>query len=279
MIDSADESIRLPMTAPDQKQSRASATAMSDDNSSLPRFDLATGDVHVWWVDLLAQLGGADQLEEALSPDELDRAQCFRFAVDRRRFVARREMRRHLIGRYLNLEPSAIQFTTGNCDKPAIAGQTERGGLRFSCSHSGDLALIAFARGREIGVDLERRRPLPDALQLAHTFFSPVERAALASVPAAQQEAAFFDCWTRKEAFIKALGLGLSFPLNRFTVSLAPDKPAALLRVEDDPSATGRWAMRSLAAAPGYSAALVADGKITLVSSWNFRPPDSMREG
>lgn len=268
------------MTAPTQSQLRVPATAassgliniasmvranevppaLSGGNSSLSGYDLAAGDTHVWRVDLLALLGGTEQLEETLSIEELNRAQRFHFAADRRHFVLRRAARRYLIGRYLNLEPSAIRFLTGNCGKPGIAGQEQHGGLRFSCSHSGDLALITFARGREIGVDLEQRRPLPEALQLAHSLFAPAEISELAKLPATRQQNAFFDCWTRKEAFVKALGLGLSFPLDRFTVSLGQNRPAALLKVEDDPNAVTRWRMQALDVGPNYSATLVHDG-------------------
>ncbi len=278
------------MTTPPQSPSRVPATAASGDtidaacmvrgnkalsaliggNSRLSRFDLAAGAAHVWRVDLLVQFG-VDELKETLSMDELHRAQCFHFAADRRRFVVRSAVRRYLIGRYLSLEPSAIRFATGNCGKPGIAGQEEHGGLRFSCSHSGDMALIAFVRGREIGVDLEQRRPLPEALQLAHTFFSPLERSALASLPAAQQETAFFDCWTRKEAFVKGLGLGLSFPLNRFTVSVGPDCPAALLQVEDDQSAVTRWWMQNLDEGPNYSATLVHEGSEARIQCFEWK--------
>ncbi len=118
------------------------------------------------------------------------------------------------------------------------------------------MALIAIGRGGELGVDLELHRALPDFQDLARTFFSPVEFSALAEIPAASQVPAFFDCWTRKEAFVKALGLGLSFPLNRFTVSLGPDQPASLL-VEGNPSAVARWRMQSLDVGPNYSATLV----------------------
>jgi 4'-phosphopantetheinyl transferase len=135
-------------------------------------------------------------------------------------------------------------------------------------SRSSGLALYALAVGREVGVDLERVTAADE--QVAEAMFAPGEVAALRGLPPSIRSDAFFACWTRKEAFIKARGEGLSFPLNGFEVSLAPDRPAALLAVHDDPAAAGRWSIHSLPAPDGYAAALVVEGCGGRLSCWTW---------
>ena len=222
---------------------------------------LGQAEIQVWRINLAQETAGEDRLKACLSAEERERAGRFHFAHDRRRFVIRRAVLRHLLAAHLGVSRDAVRLFPGPYAKPAILGQDGPAGLRFSCSHSADLGLVAIARGRELGVDLEQHRPLADAGDLINTIFSPCEIAELKGVPPALKARSFFDCWTRKEAFVKAIGLGLSFPLHRLAVSLAPDQPAALLRVEDDPGAVDRWKMLSLDIPPDYSAALVFEGK------------------
>jgi 4'-phosphopantetheinyl transferase len=224
-----------------------------------PGFDLAGDAVHVWRVDLLALAQVADQPWTCLAADELAQAGRFHFALDRQRFLMRRAARRQVLSRYLKVDPSHLQFSTGPQGKPGLIGPEFSPGLRFNCSHSADLALIAVSRGIELGVDVEQHRPLADALELAGHCFSPPELAALANLPASLRAGGFFDCWTRKEAFVKALARGLSFPFHQFTVDFRPDHPARLLAVGNDPGAPARWIMRSLEVHPEYSAALVIE--------------------
>jgi len=232
---------------------------------------LGQDEIQVWRINLAQDIAGEDWLNHCLSAEEREQAGRFHFAHDRRRFVVRRAILRHLLAARLGVSPDAVRFLPGPYGKPIIPGQDGSAGLRFSCSHSADLGLIAIARGRELGVDLEQHRSLADAGDLARAFFSPLEIAELMSVPHALKTRSFFDGWARKEAFIKAIGLGLSFPLHRFAVSLAPDQPAALLRVEDDPGAVDRWTMLSLDITPDYSAALVFESKgaNVLCLEWN----------
>lgn len=221
------------------------------------------GEIHLWRIPLAGPPDEESRLKKLLSPEELAQAGRFRFARDQRRFVIRRAGLRQLLAACLATSPLAVQFKFGSHGKPALSGQADGGDLRFSCSHSGDWALVALARGIELGVDLEQRRPMSDAAGVAEKFFAEAEIRELACLPPALQTAGFFNCWTRKEAFIKALGLGLSYPLHRFVVSLSPEKPAALLAVVDDPDALKKWSMVSLEVVPDYSAALVFEGKTT----------------
>lgn len=235
---------------------------------------LGQAEIQVWRINLAQDTAGEDRLKACLSAEERERTGRFHFAHDRRRFVIRRAALRHLLAAHLSVSPDAVRFLPGSHGKPGLLGQAGPAGLRFSCSHSADLGLVAMARGRELGVDLEQHRPLADAGDLTNAFFSPCEIAELKGVPPELKARSFFDCWSRKEAFVKAIGLGLSFPLHRFAVSLAPDQPAALLRVEDDPGAVNRWKMLSLDITADYSAALVFEGRDANLKcfEWNSHP-------
>jgi 4'-phosphopantetheinyl transferase len=222
---------------------------------------LGQSEIHVWRINLVQDVEMEDWLKGCLSAEESERSARFHFVQDQRRFVVRRAVLRHLLAGYMNVNPKIVRLLPAPHGKPVVHGQDGSTGLRFSCSHSANLGLVAIARGRELGVDLERHRPLADAEELTNAFFSPFEIAELAGMSQALKKKSFFDCWTRKEAFVKAIGMGLSFPLNRFAVSLAPDRPAALLSVEGYPNAVDRWTMLSLNVDADYSAALVFEGK------------------
>jgi 4'-phosphopantetheinyl transferase len=231
---------------------------------------LGQNEIQVWRIPLARSAAEVSQLQTCLSAAELAQAARFHFAADQRRFVVRRAVLRQLLAATCHTSPDAVQLGLGTQGKPFIAQSGRTGDLRFSCSHSADWALVALARGIELGVDLEQQRNLPDAAELARRFFSNDEVCALEQLPPALKTAGFFNCWTRKEAFVKALGLGLSCPLNRFTVSLAPDRPAALLAVADDPAAVQQWSMVALDAGPDFSAALVFEGNQSAVKCFQF---------
>jgi 4'-phosphopantetheinyl transferase len=202
---------------------------------------------------------GLEGLKKLLSIDEQDRAGRFHFERDRHRFSAARGALRAILGRYLGIEPRAITFDYGPQGKPSLAMATPW--LRFNVSHSKGLALIAISYGRELGVDVEFVRSLARGPRISERFFSPREAEAIRSVPEHLQERAFFACWTRKEAYIKARGGGLSIPLDGVEVSVDPREPPALLGVRDDPDGPLSWGMKELLPADGYIAALVAQGK------------------
>jgi 4'-phosphopantetheinyl transferase len=194
-----------------------------------------------------------------LSPDERRRAAAFHFERDRRRFAAARGILRELLGRYLGVDSSALVFVYGSHGKPALASPWE--GLRFNVSHSGGLALFAFATGQDVGVDIEQERPLPEMDSIAERHFSPLENAALQLLAEPERRRAFFRCWTRKEAFIKAIGDGLSHALDSFDVTVAASEPARLLRVAGEPDASRRFRLEGLEPAHGFAAALAALGR------------------
>jgi 4'-phosphopantetheinyl transferase len=192
-----------------------------------------------------------ERLAVLLSPDEHRRAARFRFDRDHRRFVVARGHLRLLLGRYLACEPSEIVFRYGAHGKPELPG------LQFNLSHAGEVALYAFAQTRTVGIDVEVVRALDDADRLVDRFFSAHEVSAYRALSAETRRRAFTACWTRKEAFIKALGEGLTHPLDAFDVTVHPDEPPTLLDVRGgDPA---RWDMRALPVGDEYAATLVAD--------------------
>jgi 4'-phosphopantetheinyl transferase len=173
---------------------------------------------------------------------------------------------RAILGRYLGSDPRRLRFHSNHYGKPSLAEPA--GWLRFNLSHSGGLALVAVTLDHELGVDVEQVRADLAGLSIAEQFFSPAEVATLRALPEPDRLQAFFNCWTRKEAFVKARGEGLSFPLKRFDVSLAPGEPAALLATHDDPAEAGRWTLHALSPGPGYVAAVAVYGPIMRVECW-----------
>ena len=208
-----------------------------------------------------------------LAADEQARAGRFYFQKDREHFIVARGVLRAILGRYLNREPAGLPFCYGSHGKPALAGQSERGAIRFNVSHSHGVALYAVTREREVGIDLERIRFDLEVVEIAERFFSRREAAMLRTLPMAAQRQAFFRCWTRKEAYIKARGEGLSLPLDQFDVSLAPGEPAAVLGTQGDPSEASRWSLEELSPAPGYAAALAAEGHGWRLACWQWPDP------
>ena len=231
---------------------------------------LGRDDVHVWRTGLDQPAAAVALLAESLSGDERDRAARFHFERDRRRFTVARGELRALLGAYLAVPAATIAFDYGSHGKPRLAGALAAGDLRFNVSHSAGVALYAVARGREVGVDVEGHREDFATAEIAERFFSPAERAALAALPPERRCDAFFACWSRKEAYIKARGLGLSLPLDAFDVSLTPGAPAALLATRDDPAERDRWTLRALDPGPGLAGAIAAAGRHWTLSCWRW---------
>jgi 4'-phosphopantetheinyl transferase len=229
---------------------------------------LHNDEVHLWLAALDLSAAEVQALESTLAADEAARAARYRFAQDRRHYVAARGQLRTLLGRYLDIAPDAVRFRYSRYGKPALAHGDET--LRFNLSHSGGMALYALTRERDLGVDLERVRPDRASMTIAERFFSPREAAILRSLPLHEQAEAFFRCWTRKEAYIKAHGAGFSLPLDRFDVTLAADEPAALVRMDDNPREVERWSLRDVSPLPGYSAALAIEGHGWRLQCWHW---------
>lgn len=215
-------------------------------------------EVYVWYASLNTFGDRVCNLTHLLSDDERLRAERFYFARDARRFVMGRALLRVILSGYLRTPPDSLTFRYEPSGKPALAGRWQ-GVLDFNLSHSHENALYAVTRGRRVGVDLEYIRPLPDAEDIALRCFSEREHAEIAATPSTEKLRTFFEFWTRKEAYIKAIGEGLSFPLDRFDVCLAVGEEERLLSLPGERSREPRWTLRPLAPDPAYSAALVVE--------------------
>jgi 4'-phosphopantetheinyl transferase len=234
---------------------------------------LGREEVHVWRADLDRTPEQVQSFLQTLATDERARAERFYFERDREHFIVARGVLRDILGRYSNREPASLSFHYGAHGKPALAGEAEGDTIRFNVSHSGGVALYAVTRGREVGVDLERMRFGVAVAEIAERFFSRREVAVLMSLPDEARHQAFFRCWTRKEAYIKARGEGLSLPLDQFDVSLAPGEPPELLRTQRDPSEASRWSIRELTPAPNYVAALAVEAHGLSLACWQWPDP------
>ena len=221
---------------------------------------LETGTVHVWRISLDQPDDSLDRFRQTLDPDELNRASRFHFEKHRRHFIVARGFLRSVVARYLETQPEALQFSYGAYGKPELASEHV---LRFNLSHSHEVALLAVALDAELGVDVEQIRADFASEEIARRFFSRAEVEVFNALPQEEQVAAFFRCWTRKEAYIKAIGKGLSQALDAFDVTLAPDVQPELLRVEGDDAS--RWLLRNVDVGEGYAGALAVERPVAEV--------------
>jgi 4'-phosphopantetheinyl transferase len=215
--------------------------------------DLPGDEVHVWHWEPVSSSAQVSGLWEILPEDERRRAQRFLSTGHRDEFVVNRATLRILLAGYMADAPERIAFEYSTRGKPSVRNA---GGLRFNLSHTAGRAAIALAREREVGIDVERIRSQYDAQKIAQRFFSEQEQKLLQELSGQKLADAFFRCWTRKEAYIKARGEGLSCPLYQFDVSLAEDQPASLMSTRPDPEEAKRWLLYDLPLAAGYAAAL-----------------------
>jgi|ERR1700685_27019 4'-phosphopantetheinyl transferase len=219
---------------------------------------LPVEEVHVWYRPLIQDVPDLGSYYDFLSTDERERASRYHFDRHRNEFILTRASLRILLAAYLEKSPERFAFSYSAQGKPYLANELTD--LRFNVSHTVSLteglAALAFARNRELGVDVEKIRPDCDAKKLAERFFSASERDYITNLSGPALDEAFFRCWTRKEAFIKAKGGGLSLPLDQFDVSIADSQPAALLATRPDPEEAHRWQLHNLPVKAGYAAAL-----------------------
>jgi 4'-phosphopantetheinyl transferase len=207
-----------------------------------------------------------------LSDAERAQADRFHFDSDRQRYILAHGVLRTILGNYLQTSPEDLRFDLNDFGKPSLAGGTAARHVQFNLSHSGDLVLVAVALDRAIGVDVELIRPELTGEDVARHYFSSREVADLRAVPAELRPYAFFTCWTRKEAYIKATGMGLSLPLDEFSVSLRPGEPARLIWAAGDAGAPQRWSLTALDPGDGYVGALAVDGAVETVEQVRWGP-------
>jgi 4'-phosphopantetheinyl transferase len=222
-------------------------------------------EVHVWRANLDQAPVNLDPLWELLQPDEHDRAARFRFPRDKRRFVARRGVLRQILSAYTGEKPGALRLVYGKFGKPALAPTSAAAGVGFNLSHSAGLVLYAVASKREVGIDTERIVPEAVTQPLIERLMSTSEISVFQSLPQSAQSKAFFDCWTRKEAYLKGLGVGLQVEPASFAVSLRPGEPAALLEGTDHD-----WSLQALALNEEYSATVAVKGRDWSVNLFEY---------
>ena len=231
---------------------------------------LLVNEVHVWRACLSQPHAYIHQLRDVLAADEQVRAARYSSVRMRAHFIIVRGLLRTIIGRYRGLDPQQLRFQYGVHGKPALAVEDGGDMVRFNVSHAHELVLIAVTRDHEVGIDIEfvhRRRA---ERQIAERFFSAQEVAVLRALPEHMQHEAFYHCWTRKEAHVKARGIGLALPLNRFTVSVSPEEPAILIDTLDDPSGMASWTLEMIAPGCGYVAAIAVEGTIARLRQWQW---------
>jgi 4'-phosphopantetheinyl transferase len=225
---------------------------------------LQCDEVHLWRAFLDADLR-LPPVETDLSSDELNRAARLAFPRDRYRLTARRQILRDILGKYLRRAASQVSFIYESEGKPEVSLTASDPPIRFNVSHSHGLAMYAIALHREIGLDIEAIRPDVPFRELASQFFTCTEMSEFQSIPDDKQSEAFFRWWSRKEAYVKAVGRGLSLPLNSFDVSVSPEAPAYLHSRD-----SGRWTIRDFQPEDGYAGAVVVEGKEFTLQLWNY---------
>ncbi|MBE9572639.1 MAG: 4'-phosphopantetheinyl transferase superfamily protein [Proteobacteria bacterium] len=214
---------------------------------------LCEKEIHLWRT----YLNKKDYSREMriLSESERTKAEHFYFEKDRRSFIITHAMLRKILGGYLKTDPRNVEFIYGIYGKPSVV--VDHNKISFNMSGSFEVSVFAFACGRQVGVDVEYIRPMDDVQSIVSNFFSPGEKSAFEAVEENQRLKAFFNCWTRKEAYLKALGKGLRQPLDSFEVSLGPGTAPRLIWVRDNAQEVFKWSIRSFIPEPGYVGALV----------------------
>jgi 4'-phosphopantetheinyl transferase len=225
-------------------------------------------ELYLTLIDLRQAAAAEVALRCFLSRDEVERAGRFQFDAGRSQFVLTRGWLRVVLSRALGAAPEQLLFSYGARGKPALAGEYRDAALSFNVSHSGHFALIGLATGRPVGVDIEQLRATPDFESIATEYFSSTERRAIFGFPEIDRLRAFFRCWTRKEAFMKATGAGMEIALDGFSVSLEDDGESRISASDVPGHDVVEWAVSGLSLVPDCEAAVCAAGAGARVSAW-----------
>jgi 4'-phosphopantetheinyl transferase len=232
--------------------------------------ELTDDEIHIWFAVLDQPESEISCFIQTLSEDELIRARRFHFQKDRDWFIARHGILRIILGCYLGVKASELQFYHGKAGKPAISETFGKGTIHFNISHSDRVALFAFARSHEIGVDIERIRDIPELELIVEQFFSEREKSIYHALPQEKKRESFFNSWARKEAFIKAIGEGLSWPLDKVDVTPVPIEGHSLLAIEGDPRGVPDWSIQTLMLASEHAGAFAINRKNFTLRSFEW---------
>lgn len=228
----------------------------------------AVGEVHIWRIALDGTIASVVGLRSTLSPEERERAERFHLPELQKNWTIARGALRYILATYTQSDPRSLEFRVGPYGRPELARPP--GNISFNLSHTGGLALLAVANGSRVGIDAEEVCSGIEVEQLCRRFFAPAEADEILALSSEAQLGAFFATWTRKEAFVKALGGGLSVPLDRFRVTVRPEEPAQLISVDWDEPA--QWNLVDLSE-PNIAAALAVEGISPVVRRVDFTPP------
>ena len=246
----------------------------ADDTSrwilSSGRGNPSPGEVDIWRIRLDTEDRSIQHAGDFLGVDELARVARFRLECDRKRFFIAHATVRKILAKYVGCEPIQLVFENSEKGKPRLHQSLNPHDLRFNLSHSNDVALLVVTAGLSVGIDIEAVNYDLAMEEIARAFFSPDEVRSLLTLAKEQRTEAFFCCWTRKEAYIKAKGDGFFTASGSFSVSLRPDRPAALLRVADDVDELTRWSFYDIKIDRAYKATLVVEGRSHKISQWAF---------
>jgi 4'-phosphopantetheinyl transferase len=232
---------------------------------------MQNNEVHVWRAYLDVTEGSISYLEDTLDANERERAERFQFPEHRSRFICAHGALREILGRYLALQPTELRFSYGRFGKPALAAQPKKRRLSFNMSHAHQIALYAVVWDRDIGIDLEHHRPILEADQIVERNFSAREKATFGALPANKKQDVFLKYWTRKEAFVKAVGGGLSLPLDRIDVTAISGEHATLLSTIGQSASFLDWSLRDIEPSPHYSAAVAVRSREWQLKCWQWR--------
>ncbi len=228
---------------------------------------LPSNEVHIWHASVEVSETCLKRLIIFLSEDEVKRSNRFHFERDRKRFIVAHGLLRHILSCYCVSDPDEHSFRRNRYGKPALASDDN---IRFSMSHSGERVLYGITRGREIGVDIERLRPFEDIEQIVENYFSSREKSEFSTLPDYMENKSFFTCWTRKEAYTKAQGKGMSLPLNQFSVSFLPGGPVRLTETLHSIKEKNHWSLREIVVNAEYAAAVAVEGHGLLYRNWQW---------
>jgi 4'-phosphopantetheinyl transferase len=226
--------------------------------------------VIIWLLDLNKTVFDLAWLVSLLSDSELKKSQKLVFDKDKKRYIVSHGILRILLGKYIGLPPGFVEYRFNRYGKPELNVDINPEKIKFNLSHSHEKILFAFSRGRELGVDIEYLDPKFPTSDISKRFFSPQEVQELINLPKEQQIQGFFKCWTQKEAYIKAKGMGLSIPLDSFDVSVSPVDPAGLISNKNEPLEIFKWKIQEIQIEGNYASAICAEGNDweTIVMTW-----------
>jgi 4'-phosphopantetheinyl transferase len=230
--------------------------------------ELPIENIHIWKANLDRSESFVKQMEKSLSDDELSRAKKYHFSRDAEHFIVSRGILRKILSLYLKIKPDQLEFQYGAYGKPYLTENLNKNTIQFNIAHSHSLAVYAFALDVQLGIDVEYICRTPGAEDIFARFFSTYENSVFQKLPMEQRQWAFFRCWTLKEAFIKATGEGLAYPLNQFDVAFAPGEPARLLNIAGNSEEAFQWILKDFTPDSGYISAIAL--KVKKNSRWNL---------